>query len=412
MLRILFFLLVASQYNFAIAGITSNSPPNALNIDIKNLNSTNGKKAAAKTIRLLGEGVKQQTLQHFAVRTDNSDTFSACASFNANAPVKKTLALEKKLAFTGNGKDASELTATRVEQCNSTTAVSEQPISSANRQPLIFRTLDRQRYSGISSAQSVTINDALQWQEFWSTHFDDSVDPLYSLPFPAPEVDFSSQMVIGVFLGTKSCYAVDIENVDLIAERKIVVSYRENAPAQASLCKDSHYAPGHLIVVERSDLPVEFNKLPAARAALPMNPVNGLSPWYLELIDENFDCPFLLPETEASAFCSSPESFHDKVLVKDAMSWQTVWQGYFGAERPLPEIDFATNMVAGIHISGGGCAIEARIESIEQVGDQKILINYSRTALPICAYGYFAKLNWYQIPKSHLPVELNLVQPR
>jgi len=412
MLRILLLLLAASHCNSVIADITSESAANALSIDIENLNSAKGKKAAAKVIRLLGEGVKQQILQHFTIQADTTDIFSACATFNASAPVKKALALEKKLTSPGNGKDTSELMATRIEQCNSAPAISEQQISSANRQPLIFRTLDRQRYSGISNAQSLTINDTLQWQEFWSAHFDNNVDPLYSLPFPAPEVDFSNQMVIGVFLGTKSCYAVDIENVDLIAEKKIVVSYRENAPAQSALCKDSHYAPGHLIVVERYNLPVEFIKLPSARASLPMTPVNGLSPWYLELVDENFSCPFMLPETETPAFCSSPESFHDKVLVKDATTWQTIWQGYFGNEKPLPEIDFASNMVVGIHISGGGCAIEARIESIEQVADQKILINYSRTPLPICAYGYFAKINWYQIPKSHLPVELNLVQPR
>jgi len=376
-------------------------------------NAAKGKKATAKSIRLLGDAAKQQILQHFTVQTDSTDRFSACATFNDDAPPKKALALEKKLSAIGNPTDATLYTLARVEQCPSANAATAEQQISSGRQPLIFRTLDRQRYSGLSTPQLLTINSAQQWQEFWNSHFD-TVNQPYLPPFPAPEVDFSKQMVLGVFLGAKSCFSVDIENVDLIANKKIVVSYRENAPALGTLCKDSQHAPGHLIAVDRSELPVEFNKLTQARAALPVDFVNGQGPGYVELIDEDFSCPFELQESQTAvpAFCATPESFHDKVVVKDATTWQTVWKGYFGDSRPVPAIDFDTVMVAGLHISGGGCKLEARIESIEQIAAEKILINYSRTALPICAYGDFAKINWFQIPKSDLPVELNLVQAR
>jgi hypothetical protein len=115
--------------------------------------------------------------------------------------------------------------------------------------PLAFDTLERTSHSGIEAAAQITIRDADSFQLLWSAH-SSGVLPL---------VDFSRNMVIGVFMGTQSngCYSTDIDSVTSSAG-KITVQYTDSAPGPTVMCTLAMTTAAHLIVVARSEQPVEF----------------------------------------------------------------------------------------------------------------------------------------------------------
>ena len=69
---------------------------------------------------------------------------------------------------------------------------------------------------------------------------------------PAPQVDFSRLMVIGVFMGSRSngCYATGIDSV-VRAGGKMTVSRTDTEPGPGVICTLAIVSPAHLVVVER-----------------------------------------------------------------------------------------------------------------------------------------------------------------
>ncbi|HET7863617.1 MAG TPA: hypothetical protein VFL86_04360, partial [Burkholderiaceae bacterium] len=61
--------------------------------------------------------------------------------------------------------------------------------SEAPPQPVVQKTVDTDRYSGVSEAQAVLISDATAWDALWARHKREQ-DPA---PRP-PSIDFSQQM--------------------------------------------------------------------------------------------------------------------------------------------------------------------------------------------------------------------------
>jgi hypothetical protein len=75
---------------------------------------------------------------------------------------------------------------------------------------------------------------------------------------PIPPIDFSKDMVLGVFLGTRgnTCFSVTIESVEQVAQQRLIVRYREVKSGQ--VCSPAETQPLHLIYLSSSLLPVEF----------------------------------------------------------------------------------------------------------------------------------------------------------
>jgi hypothetical protein len=123
-----------------------------------------------------------------------------------------------------------------------------EPLSVPVKQ-LAFDTLDRTTRSGIQVAQTVTIRDADSFQLLWSAHGSGALPP----------VDFSRSMVLGVFMGAQpnGCYATEIDSV-MSGAGKITVQYTDSVPGPSVMCTLAMTAPAHLIVVARSEQPVEF----------------------------------------------------------------------------------------------------------------------------------------------------------
>lgn len=124
--------------------------------------------------------------------------------------------------------------------------------ASVKAQNLPFADIDRSTRSLVTTADNRVIRDQASWIALWNAH----AGPDAKLP----PVDFSSKMVVAVFLGTRpdGCYATDIVRVVRVAG-KIEVDRVDWRPGETMLCTAALTTPAHLVVIDRSDEVVEFS---------------------------------------------------------------------------------------------------------------------------------------------------------
>ncbi|MES2757560.1 MAG: protease complex subunit PrcB family protein [Pseudomonadota bacterium] len=117
--------------------------------------------------------------------------------------------------------------------------------------PVAFKPLDQTTRSGVQLAQTVTVRDAAAFAALWSAHAGPGA--------VSPPVDFSRDMVIAVFLGAQpnGCHATNIDSVSRVSD-KLRVQHTDSYPGPAVLCTMAITTPAHLVVLDRSNLPVEF----------------------------------------------------------------------------------------------------------------------------------------------------------
>jgi hypothetical protein len=129
----------------------------------------------------------------------------------------------------------------------------------ASQQTLAHKAVDSERYSGVTEPRTVVIADAAAWAALWEEHTREQ-DPAPR----APSIDFSQQMVLGVFAGQRpdSCSAVAVQKV-YRANGRLVVEYAEPEPDPAASCSAVTTHPSQLVVVQRGPGPVDFVKSPA-----------------------------------------------------------------------------------------------------------------------------------------------------
>jgi hypothetical protein len=129
----------------------------------------------------------------------------------------------------------------------------------ATQQPVAHKAVDSERYSGVADARTVVIADAAAWAALWEEHTRER-DPVPR----APAVDFSQQMVLGVFIGQRpdSCSAVNVQKV-YRANGRLVVEYAEPPADPAAACTAITTHPSQLVVVPRGPGPVDFVKATA-----------------------------------------------------------------------------------------------------------------------------------------------------
>ncbi|MFP5393757.1 MAG: hypothetical protein ACLGI6_19775 [Gammaproteobacteria bacterium] len=115
-----------------------------------------------------------------------------------------------------------------------------------------FVEIDNRAFSGITERKQVVVKDVDSWIALWRAHAGADV--------PVPKVDFNSRMVLAVFSGYMSgCSELHIDTVVRKAG-KLVVSYStRNGPRSPEVACIAAMVPiGHLVEVDRTDLPVEF----------------------------------------------------------------------------------------------------------------------------------------------------------
>jgi hypothetical protein len=98
----------------------------------------------------------------------------------------------------------------------------------------------------------VTARTAGEWDAVWKRHAPGR---------PQPQVDFSREMVVGVFAGSRNSagYSVDIVSAQ-DQQGTLVVRYREVVPARGAVTAQIITSPYQLVAVPRHDGTVRFEK--------------------------------------------------------------------------------------------------------------------------------------------------------
>lgn len=117
--------------------------------------------------------------------------------------------------------------------------------------PMIpMRTLEKGGNSVIDEARQATARTAEDWAALWRQHAPDR---------PRPSVDFSKEMVVAVFMGSRPTagFAVEIVGVSE-ASGGLVVQYRETRPSRDAMTAQVLTAPYHLVAIPKSAEAVTF----------------------------------------------------------------------------------------------------------------------------------------------------------
>jgi hypothetical protein len=117
------------------------------------------------------------------------------------------------------------------------------------------RTIDKGDHSYIGSPRQVVIRTAEEWTALWNEHAAERAKP---------SVDFSKEMVVGVFLGSKPTAAYSVAIVSTLAKNDaLLVQYRVAQPAAGRIRAQVITFPYHLVAVPKSAAKdVRFERLP------------------------------------------------------------------------------------------------------------------------------------------------------
>lgn len=116
-----------------------------------------------------------------------------------------------------------------------------------------MRTIDKGTQSRIDEARTVTVRSPEEWATLWRAHAPDK---------PPPPVDFTREMVVGVFIGTRPTagYAVEIVGARQEGDA-LVVEYRVGSPARDAITAQILTTPYHLVAMPKSGGEVRFEKI-------------------------------------------------------------------------------------------------------------------------------------------------------
>jgi hypothetical protein len=115
------------------------------------------------------------------------------------------------------------------------------------------RTVAKGWQSHVDEPRQVVVHTAKEWSELGHM-----IDPDRQLP----ELDFSREMVVGVFLGTKptSGFGVEIAAVRDQADA-LVVQYREAHPHPGLMVAQVLSSPYHLVAIPKRAGDVKFERI-------------------------------------------------------------------------------------------------------------------------------------------------------
>jgi hypothetical protein len=117
---------------------------------------------------------------------------------------------------------------------------------------LSLRTIDKGANSNSDSARQAVARTDAEWSALWKAH-----DPNR----PAPKVDFTKEMVVAVFLGSRPTAGFGVEIVGAeVRNGALVVRYREARPAADAITAQILTSPYHIVAVQQYAGDVRFQK--------------------------------------------------------------------------------------------------------------------------------------------------------
>ena len=116
-----------------------------------------------------------------------------------------------------------------------------------------MKTIDKGDHSNMDDARQAAVKTAAAWKQLWQQHSPDR---------PLPAVDFTKEMVVGVFTGSRPTAGYSLEIVSAIeASGTLVVRYKEAAPPRGTMTAQVITSPYHLVAVPFFPGDVKFEKV-------------------------------------------------------------------------------------------------------------------------------------------------------
>jgi hypothetical protein len=113
-----------------------------------------------------------------------------------------------------------------------------------------LRVLDKGDQSNVDDGRQVAVRTTAEWNTLWRQHSPDR---------DQPRVDFGRDMVLGVFLGSRTTAGFSVEIVSALVEQGIlVVRFRETRPRSDRILAQVITSPYHLVAVPRHSGDVKF----------------------------------------------------------------------------------------------------------------------------------------------------------
>ena len=126
-------------------------------------------------------------------------------------------------------------------------------LQTAQTPPPAVRTVVKGPMSGIEEPRQVAVRSAGEWAALWKMH---------EATAQMPAVDFTREMVVAVFAGSRPTGGYSVEIVRAVGNTgTLVVEYVESAPAAGSVAAQLLTAPYHLAAIPKHDGEVRFQKV-------------------------------------------------------------------------------------------------------------------------------------------------------
>jgi hypothetical protein len=116
------------------------------------------------------------------------------------------------------------------------------------------RTIEKGEQSNVEEARQVLVRTDAELRQLWQQH---------SPERPMPKVDFSREMVVGVFMGSRPNAGFSTAIVSATAANgALIVRYSENKPAAGIVSAQILTFPYHLVAIPKADVKdVRFEKV-------------------------------------------------------------------------------------------------------------------------------------------------------
>jgi len=134
-------------------------------------------------------------------------------------------------------------------------ALVQPPAPAASASPTTvpsMKTIDKGDQSNMDDARQVAVKTEADWKALWQQHSPDR---------PRPSVDFTKEIVLGVFLGSRPTAGYGLEIVGTTETGgTLVVRYKQSMPPRGMMTAQVLTSPYHLVTVPFYPGTVKFEK--------------------------------------------------------------------------------------------------------------------------------------------------------
>lgn len=119
--------------------------------------------------------------------------------------------------------------------------------------PATPRTIEKGDQSNVDEAKQVLARTEAEWTALWQQHAPDR---------PKPKVDFTKEMVVGIFMGSRPNAGFSTAvTMTTAANGALIVKYTETMPPRDAMTAQVLTFPFHLVAIPKSDAKgVKFEK--------------------------------------------------------------------------------------------------------------------------------------------------------